>query len=389
MFFHIDETGNTGNDLFNKDQPRLGYGVLSSRMNVDAIGVDLHKRMLQTIKSTEFHAKDLRTSGIVKISDLLLKLQDKMSFDFDYYFIEKRTHARVLFFDAVFDAGLNPAVRWESYWTPMRFVIIHKLAYILDEDLLRKSWSLCTDRNIDRREADIVELLTEIKARASNSGLDHRSIEIILDALSYGIKNPMELDFGYPDKKIVSPNAVGFQFVVSALARRLRSKGLKDASSIIVDRQNEFNKAQIETHRVQGLIKQGMQHAPLKDRQAILNHPLYKHMDVDELLGRGYPAREIAVMDSSNSIGLQIVDIYLWMAQRMVTDQLPRELYQLARKIFRRSLIDGISMDGMEKRFNGFMSDVASYGDLSQEQLRAAAEDIERHRVKVREMSLE
>ncbi|MGD6581378.1 DUF3800 domain-containing protein [Xanthomonas citri pv. citri] len=388
MFFHIDETGNTGNDLFNKDQPRLGYGVLSSRMNVDAIGIDIHKKMLQRIKSTELHAKDLRTSGIVKISDLLLKLQDKMSFDFDYYFIEKRTHAIVLFFDAVFDAGLNPAVRWESYWTPMRFVIIHKLAYILDDDLLRKSWSLCTDRNIDRRESDIVELLTEIKARASNSGLDHRSIEIILDALSYGIKNPMALDFGYPDKKIVSPNAVGFQFVVSALARRLRSKGLKDASSIIVDRQNEFNKAQIETHRVQGLIKQGMQHAPLKDRQAILNHPLYKHMDVDELLGRGHPAREITVMDSSNSIGLQIVDIYLWMAQRMVTNQLPRELYTLARKIFRRSLIDGISMDGMEKRFNGFMSDVASYEDLSQEQLRAAAEDIERHRVKVRKMNL-
>ncbi|MFK8843501.1 hypothetical protein, partial [Escherichia coli] len=77
MFFHIDETGNTGNDLFNKDQPRFGYGDLSSRMNVDAIGVDLHRKMLQAVKSTELHAKDLRASGIVKISDLLFKLQDK------------------------------------------------------------------------------------------------------------------------------------------------------------------------------------------------------------------------------------------------------------------------------------------------------------------------
>ena len=94
-------------------------------------------------------------------------------------------------------------------------------------------------------------------------------------------------------------------------------------------------------------------------------------------------------MDSSNSIGLQIVDIYLWMAQRMVTNQLPQELYQLARKIFRRSSIDGISMDGMETRFNGFMADIVSYGDPSQEQLRAAAENIEQHRVKVRGMRLE
>lgn len=42
-----------------------------------------------------------------------------MEFDFDYYFIEKPDYALVLFFDAVFDAGLNEAVKWDVYWTPM------------------------------------------------------------------------------------------------------------------------------------------------------------------------------------------------------------------------------------------------------------------------------
>ncbi|MEJ7874946.1 MULTISPECIES: hypothetical protein [Xanthomonas] len=90
MFFHIDETGNTGNDLFNRDQPKLGYGVISSRTNVDAIGIDLHRQMLQEIKAGELHAKDMRASGIIKVSNLLLHLQEKMNFDFDYYFIEKK-----------------------------------------------------------------------------------------------------------------------------------------------------------------------------------------------------------------------------------------------------------------------------------------------------------
>lgn len=83
----------------------------------------------------------------------------------------------------------------------MRFVIIHKLAHIMDEDLLRKSWSLCADRNIEMRESDIIELLTAVKARALDSAFDHRSKEVIADACSYGITNPLALDFGYQDKK--------------------------------------------------------------------------------------------------------------------------------------------------------------------------------------------
>ncbi|OAX58882.1 hypothetical protein A6R79_01635 [Xanthomonas translucens pv. translucens] len=73
----------------------------------------------------------------------------------------------------------------------------------------------------------------------------------------------------------------------------------------------------------------------------------------------------------------------------MVGNQLPQELHKLARKIFHKSLIDGISMDGMEKRFDNFMSGITSYQDLSKEQLQAAAELIEQHRIKVREMNLE
>ncbi|AXM20660.1 hypothetical protein BRN01_15095 [Xanthomonas oryzae pv. oryzae] len=388
MFFHIDETGNTGNDLFNRDQPKLGYGVISSRTNVDAIGIDLHRQMLQEIKAGELHAKDMRASGIIKVSNLLLHLQEKMNFDFDYYFIEKKTLAIVIFFDAIFDSELNPAVRWESYWTPMRFVIIHKLAHIMDEDLLRKSWSLCTDRNIEMRESDIIELLTAVKARALDSAFDHRSKEVIADACSYGITNPLALDFGYQDKKILSPNAVGFQFVVNSMARRIRGKGLKDASSIIVDQQKEFNKAQIETHRVLGLMNQGLRNCSPRDRMAMLNHPLYKNMGDAEILGIGHPTKEISVLDSKYSIGLQIVDIYLWIAQRMMTGQLPQELQKLAKKIFRRSMVDGISMDGMEQRFHKFMADIPSFADLSEEQLQAAAQLVDQHRIKVREMKL-
>jgi hypothetical protein len=55
--------------------------------------------------------------------------------------------------------------------------------------------------------------------------------------------HPLALDFGVRDHKMISPNAVCFQFVVSAMAKRLNKKKRKDASAITVERQSEFNEA--------------------------------------------------------------------------------------------------------------------------------------------------
>lgn len=388
MYFHIDESGNTGNDLFNADQPRLSYGVISSRTNVDARGVDIHRRMLRKVGKTELHAKNLREEGIIAISEDLLALQKKMEFDFDFYFIEKKTLAVVVLFDSIFDAGINPAVRWESYWTPLRFMVVHKLAYILDQELLRTAWNLCIDRNAKRRQSEIVTLLTTIRDRALATDWDYRSKETIVDAVTFGIANPEALDFGHPDRKLVSPNAVGFQFVGSCMARRLRSKKIRDAASIVVDRQTEFNQAQLETSRVQRLMAEGWKKATPQERALFFNHPLYAHMDEDELFNAGLPTRDACIADSSTSIGLQIVDIYLWIAQRMMSGSLPPRLTGLAKKIFRRSLVDGISMRGMEKRFEHFLSILPPIEQLTDEDLRSAAASIEKHRKSVKEMNV-
>ncbi|KOE97856.1 DUF3800 domain-containing protein [Stenotrophomonas geniculata] len=388
MYFHIDESGNTGNDLFNRDQPKLSYGVISSRTNVDALGVDIHRQMLRKAGRGELHAKNLRANGIIALAPMLEKLQDKMKFDFDFYFIEKETLAIILFFDAVFDAGINPAVRWENYWTPMRFIIIHKLAYLMDDSLLRKAWDLCTTRRIEPRAAEIVALLKEIKSRALATNWDIRSKEVIADALSYGMKNPLALDFGQPDRKLVSPNAVGFQFVVSSIARRLRNKCAGDASKIVVDRQTEFNEAQIKTHQVLKLMHDGMRGAPANQRLLLTNHPLYMHMAEGDLLGLNLPGKQIDIANSEDSIGLQIVDIYLWIAQKFLDRKLPPALFDLARKVLRRSYVDGISMTGMQQRYEKFEALLPAFHHLSDEQLRAAAASIEAHRSKVRDMDL-
>jgi len=389
MFFHIDESGNTGNNLFDAHQPRLSYGLLSSRTNVDVLGQALHRKMLKLVDQPTLHANLLGVDRLTRIAPLLIELQKKMKFDFDYYFIDKPAFALTLLFDAIFDAGLNEAVKWETYWTPFRFLVIRDLGTLVDEDLLKEGWRLCTHKRINTQEDSIVTLLNELKGRVLASKLDPRSKEIQIDAFSYGIAHPLDLDFGTGDDKIISPNAVGFQFVVAAMARRLRNKGLKDATSIVVDQQTQFNRAQIQTHDHQKSIADGIGRGSAKDRKYVLGHPLFRHMGPDEVLQKGMPHANIKVSTSGNSIGLQIVDVYLWITNRLLAGaDLSPELEFLGSLFLRRALRDGISLEGMAHRFEDFMSHLPTFEELTPEQKAAAQHAVEEHRAKVKTLGL-
>lgn len=389
MFFHIDESGNTGNNLFDANQPRLSYGLLSSQTNVDALGRALHRRMLKVVDQETLHANQLGVQRLTLIAPLLVELQNKMKFDFDYYFIEKQAYALVLMFDAIFDAGLNHAVKWDTYWTPLRFLVIHNLGKLVDDDVLKEAWRLCTHKRIETQAKAIIDLLKELKARASSSSLDVRVKEILVDAFSFGISEPLSLDFGAGDNKMISPNAVGFQFVVSAMARRLRAKRIKDAASIVVDRQTQFNGAQIGTHQHQKLIAEGLKQASTDVRQRVLMHPLYRDVGSDEVLKKGIPGRSITISKSQNSIGLQIVDVYLWITNRLLQgDELSADLQYVASKFLKRANKDSISIDGMAHRFGEFMRSLTPFDSLTPEQLTQAKNVVDQHRQKVKNMGL-
>lgn len=389
MFFHVDESGNTGNNLFDANQPRLSYGVISSPLNIDALGTPTHTRILKTLGVDSIHANQLKTDQLVKIIPQLYALQKKFDFRFDYYYIDKQTYALVILFDSIFDAGLNDAVKWEFYWTPLRFVAVHNFSRICDEELLRGAWKLCTSRSIEKHADEIVALLRELRTRAIASDLDDRTKELFCAALDFGIKNPLSLDFGTADSKIISPNAVGFQFVLSSIARRLRAKKQKDARQIKIDKQSQFNPAQIGTHYVQSRISEGLKELRGMERRAYVAHPLFEGFDDDETLRKGMPKRKPEVWNSADSIGLQVVDTYLWLVNRMVDGRkLPEPLQAFAAMFLNHSCIDSISMEGMASRWHDFERQLPKFEDLTTEQLKLAQDSISKHRDKVRSLSL-
>lgn len=389
MFFHIDESGNTGNNLFDSNQPVLSYGLLSSTRNVDVLGAEIHSNMLKELGVTDIHANQLGVDKLTKVSKYLYELQIKMKFDFDYYFIEKKSYAIVLFFDAVFDAGINEAVRWDHYWTPMRFLLIHKLSFLFDDKALKESWHLCTHKRIETQKDNIVQLLNKLLIRVEQAIPDPRSKEIISDALRYGIANPLKLDFGSTDSKSISPNAVGFQFITTAMARHLRKKRRKNASSIIVDRQHEFNDSQISTHSIQNRLAEGLKTATNQEKNTYLMHPLYVNFSPDEILKTNTPNKELCIKNSQNSIGLQIVDVYLWIINRYLNKKpLSAELQAIASTFAHRSIIDGISMEGMAERWNNFEKRLPAYADITNQQHELNSQMVLSHREKVKTLNI-
>lgn len=383
MLFHIDESGNTGLNLFDENQRRLSYGLLSSKLNVDALGVQAHRKMTNRLGVRALHANEMGARGLVEIADLLHSMQRRFRFGFDYYYIDKPTHALAVLFDAVFDAGINDAVKWDLYWTHLRFPALINLASILDEQLLKEAWFLCTAKDASTQSGRIVDFLTGLKARTSQSPLDARSKELFNDAFEFGIRHPMKLDFGASDANLVSPNAVGFQFVVRAIARRSRS-GRSRHSSIKVDRQQQFNAAQMATHDLLTAIADGMTKRNDDDRAAYLLHPLHQDIEERDLLLQGMPMKAPSVSASTDSIGLQIVDLYLWITNRVLRgDQLPSEVRQIAAMFLKGAVVDSISLEGWSERWRRFEQGLPKLEGLSDDQLAAAQANLDQHRAKV------
>jgi hypothetical protein len=389
MFFHIDESGNTGNNLFDPHQTVLTYGVLSSKLNVDALGVRMHGEMLKCLGVGALHANELGVAKLTEIAPLLGRLQAKMKFDFDYFYVEKQAYALSIFFEAVFDAGLNEAVPWQSYWTPLRFALLINLVQVFDDDLLRKAWKLCSAKNVMNHVDEIKALLTELRGRAETAELDARTKEIFLDAFDYGVAHPLELDFGSPDPKFISPNIICLQFVLDAMGRRINKARRKMASAIIIDQQAQFNRSQLEQHYLQKKMAQGLAKATGDERKYLTNHPFNFGLDEDTIFRRRIPEKEMTVSESRKSVGLQIVDVYLWLVNRVRRGaRLSDELQELSLMFLPRTRMDGISLPGFQGRLENFLNVLPTQNELTDEHHAKLKEMLEKHREKVRSLGI-
>ncbi|WP_295945254.1 DUF3800 domain-containing protein [uncultured Xanthomonas sp.] len=340
MFFYVDESGHTGLNLFDSTQPDLFYGMLSSKVNLDVLAEPYMRVLRQRLGVKRLHAKDLGIGPLSSIAPALLELVDKYDIRFDLYKLVKADYAVIQFFDQVFDQGLNPAVGWTTYWTPLRYVMLLKVAHLFDDDLAQLAWAARTEKQGAKSESQLREVCTALLGRVRRLP-DQRSRELITDTLNWAIANTSEIKYNADRKDMqlaISPNLIGFQFVLFGLVSRLKSAKAK-LQCLCVDQQQQFNGAQSEL--ADFYAKGTGQVFPLG--------PGLPELDL-----RGMPTQGPSFKSSDNSAGLELVDLILWMFKRIEDCAQDPAISTLMRKLMRRGQYDELSLARIEERWEPF-----------------------------------
>lgn len=357
MFFYVDESGHTGSNLFDEHQPVLYYGVLHSQSNLDVVAKAIIEKARSLGNTDRLHASHLGLRGLVDISQLLISIQEEFSLVFDVYRVVKADHAVICFFDQVFDQGMNPAMSWMGYWTPLRYGLLIQLASLFDEDTAKKAWEARIETKNKRALPKLVEVCEELIARSSNMK-DQRAKQLISDTLQWAVKHPAKLSYNCKSKKDVldiTPNIVGFQIVMQGIASRLETP--QSAKSIIVDQQCQFNKP-----------------------QRILSEAYAKMRNVDWTTGPGLPVMDLSKIPTKpitfkpgdKSVGLELVDCYLWLFKRFFEEKsVPQELQPLIQTQISKGNTSELSINSIAHQYSQYLMNLPP---LTEKSMRKGAE---------------
>jgi len=367
MFFYVDEGGNTGLNLFDVSQPALYYGVISSQADLDEAARPALEKMRAQLGVERIHAKELGNEKLTQVANEFLKLQKNLGICFDFYKVVKADHAVMAFFDQVFDSGMNEAVRWSNYWSPLRYALLLSLAMLFDEELAEKAWKARIEGNDEAAQTALVDVCQELITRLPELE-DEGARSRLHDGLKWAIKHPHSIGYNASteglrkkEKKApaqqISPNIIGFQFVMKAIANRLLSAKC-EASRIVVDQQGEFNAAQ---KTLADFYKQA-------SGIEFVSAPRMPELNFDAM-----PATPIEFISSNESAGLELVDVMLWVHRRVVEGKpVSGPLLNIVKANTHLGVTDEISLLGIWNRWKGFLTQPVDLSDLSPEQLAAA-----------------
>src|SRR5688500_6555361 len=115
MYAYIDETGNTGNNLFDSEQPIFMSAALITKTNFDAIHHRKIRKISRNTGNDIIHANKLGTIKINIIAEDILKILKMADARFYMAKVDKITLALTKLIDTIFDSGENLAVPWHVY----------------------------------------------------------------------------------------------------------------------------------------------------------------------------------------------------------------------------------------------------------------------------------
>ena len=362
MFVFVDETGNTGGNLFDTAQPDFLAGALITKTDFDACRSGAVRSLCRRHGISSIHGSVIGIDAIEKLSGQLLRILKQVDARFFISRVEKSYLLVTKLFDTFFDSGENPAVPFLTYNAkPLRLLLCFKVASLVDEAVAQNFWSMLMEKNEAKAREDIPGICDTFLERVHHLP-DERSREVISETFSWARAHPEALDFAQARreaKKGHMPNLVAFINLLEGL-EGYSKRWKRSVRRITHDRQSQFESTLREYHRLFAEAIDG---------------PVTWFGDNFEL--RRVPGSEFKISSSEQSAGIQVADLFLWLFRQMINDKpLPVASTRLLRYCLNKSYICDFSFDrvtsDLAEKFDALRNT-----DLSSEALAQGKELIE------------
>jgi hypothetical protein len=302
FFVYVDESGNTGHNVFDSAQPDYFSGALVSIGDFDQYAAVQIGKLTTKLGKSALHARKLGMKRIEVVAHELTGILDRAGVKFFVSRVEKSYLLASKLFDVLFDSGENPAVAWHHYnLRPMRLILTFKLASLLDEDIARRFWQAVVGENRQQLLLTLVDVCDKLLGNVHRIR-DDASRKILSDGLAWIVKCPDCIDLNINElasRKGHFPNMVSFANLLDGLDRMSKDRKRRVAK-IKHDKQNEFETTLENWHAMFSNAD------PREVNWGGERHSLQK-----------VHGSSFEVCTDENSIGIQVVDTVLWLYNQL------------------------------------------------------------------------
>lgn len=339
MYVFIDESGNTGAQLFDEAQPIFTTVALITRTDFDAVHCKAIAKLAAGLGEAQLHASKLGVARIEEIARPLHRILQRADPRFFVSRVEKRYILATKMFDLLFDPGENRAAAVHIYnIRPLRISFAVKFADIVTEDMARRFWDAMMDTNADRARVGMIRFCEE--AIALLPGVRDKGLRERLEpALEWAKENPEAIYF-HSDGKIARqghlPNLVGFGNLMDGVEAQSQA-WRRPVRRIRHDRQSQFEGALRWWHELYANARPGQ--VPL-------------------LMGEMFRAQRAGgstfeISSAEASGGIQVTDVILWLFNRLAREtEIGQESWRLMQWVFRRARQNDFSFEGVLKKLD-------------------------------------
>lgn len=311
VYAYFDETGNTGVNVFDRDQPVFITGWVAAREAVDEVAATDVRQLAERLGVPYLHATAVAPQHRNEYFSGLAAICQRHDLKFGFSRIEKSYLVAAKLVDVLFDAVENFGVPPHWYFVrPLRLSLVFALAEVVPEDVYRAFWACLFEANAAYRQQMFQRVINDIH----EAGLripDRRLREIVTSATDWATQHPdtITLFLGRRPGLGHAPNLAALMPCLKMLEHLQRSWGCSPVS-IVHDRTSQFGALLQQAH---GIFESG----------GLVEVPLLPIPPEERRLVEG---SSFEVRRSQDSAGLQIVDGALWLLSRTRDGQdVPRE----------------------------------------------------------------